>query len=170
MANTSHADNFVTMHGFVQANESVGAGWRNLHVSTLVSDSETGIYPMYSLGEDSWKKFPNKVDLSNNLLNYHQPRGWRLASAPASAVVLQGWHLTTYHSRMFTKTGSVYPNPGPGITIKVFRNDTGELITTASTDANGQYSFAYHDDTVDLYSETRVNDYLTGRSGLFRVS
>ena len=170
MGNTGHMDTFLTLHGSVEANEADGAGWQALYVGTQTGDSETGVYPVYTFSPDVWKRFPNKIDGTNTLLNYTQMRQWRLASAPTSEVVLHGWHVTTYHSRMFTKTGSVYPNPGAGQVVKVFRNDTGELVTTASTDANGRYSFAYHNDTIDLYSETRVNDYLTGRSGLFRVS
>lgn len=168
LCGTAHLDTFLAFHTSIEANESYGSGWKSLYVGTLVSDSETGVYPVYTSTDDFiWKQFPNKVN--NDLLNYTQMRQWKLDSAPTSVVVLHGWHIYTYHSRMFSKTGSIYPNPGPGYIVKIFRHDTGEMITTASTDVNGRYSFAYHDDTVDLYSEIRVNDYLTGRSNLFKV-
>ena len=167
---TAHLDTWLTMHCSVEANEAEAAGWRALYVGTMTSDSETGVYPSYTFAPETWKRFPNKVDGDNVLLNYTQMKQYRLASQPASAVSLQGWHLTTYHSRMFEKTGSVYPNPGAGASIKIFRNDTHEMITTCSTDANGRYSFAYHNDTVDLFAETRISDTLAGRSSLFRVT
>jgi hypothetical protein len=71
---------------------------------------------------------------------------------------------------MFHKTGSIFPNPGSGQVVKVYRDDTNELILTASTDSNGQYVVNYHNDTIDLYSEIKVSDTQMGRSGLFRVS
>lgn len=167
---TAHLDTWLTFHCSVESNEAEAAGWRQLYAGTLKSDSEAGLYPAFTYAPDTWKRFPNKVDGESTLLNYTQMKQYRLASQPASAVSLQGWHLTTYHSRMFEKTGSVYPNPGSGITVSIFRNDTNEMITTCSTDANGRYAFAYHNDTIDLYSQTRVSNTLSGRSGLFRVT
>lgn len=167
---TAHLDTYLAFHCSVEANEAEAGGWRSLYVGTVTSDSETGVYPAYTFAPETWKRFPNKVDGDSQLLNYTQMKQYRLASQPASAVNLQGWHITTYHTRQFEKTGSVYPNPGAGTTVKIFRNDTYEMITTASTNADGQYSFAYHNDTVDLFAESRVSNTLAGRSSLFRVT
>ena len=114
------------------------------------------------------EKYPN--DPGQRLLNLKEDRNWRLSFAPQTAMRPQLYSAITYHSRMFEKTGSIYPNPGSGQTVRVFRNDTGELVTTASTDANGQYVVQYPMDFIDLYSEVKVSDTQMGRSGLFRVS
>ena len=169
--NTAHADVFQELHCSVEANEAQLGGWRRLTTQTLVGDSETGVYPMYYCPpEGTWRNAPNLPDLKSGSLNPTQNRQYRLTGFPASAASPQGWHVTTYHSRQFAKTGSVYPNPGAGVTVRTYRDDTDELISSSSTNANGQYFVTFHDDTVDLYSETRVSAVLAGRSSLFRVT
>lgn len=166
---TAAIQTWVSIQANNLVNESSGAwgGWENMYIGTNTSDSETGIYPCYAASIFVWKRWP---DDPVDKLYFGTPRKFRMSSGPASNVQLQGWHLHSYHSRMFVKTGSVYPNPGAGKTVRVFRNDSEELIMTASTDANGQYATRFHTDTVDLFSEIKVSDNQVGRSGLFRVT
>jgi len=149
-------------------NDFYSSGWQPVYINPFITDNEAGDLVGFGNGLAVWKKYPN--DPTQKLLNLKESRNWRLSFAPQAAMRPQLYSAVTYHSRMFEKTGSIYPNPGSGQTVRVFRNDTGELVTTASTNANGQYVVQYPMDFVDLYSEVKVSDTQMGRSGLFRVS
>lgn len=157
-----------TLDAQINSNEYTSAGWQPVFVFPGATDSETGDQVGFGDGTTIWKKYPN--DPTQNLLDLKANRNWRISWAPQTGMRPQLYSAITYHSRMFEKTGSIYPNPGSGQTVRVFRNDTGELVTTASTNANGQYVVQYPMDFVDLYSEVKVSDTQMGRSGLFRVS
>lgn len=167
--NTAAGQSWVTLQANVLATEKSGAnaGWENIYIGTKTDDSETGVYPCYGASTFIWKRNP---DDPYDGLEFEQPRKFRICSVPASAVTLQGWHLFSYSSRQFSKTGSIYPNPGANQTVRVYRDDLDELIMTASTDANGRYIARWHNDTIPLYSEIRVSDTQVGRSGIFYLT
>lgn len=152
----------------VQLRPEEGSGWEEIYVGTILADGEAGIQPFAAFASDIWKRYPDDPD-PNHLL-YNIDRNYRFNNGPGAGHRINGSHITTYHSRMFEKTGSIFPNPGAGHSVRVYRNDTNDLVLTASTNADGQYFVRYHNDTVDLYSEIKVSDTQMGRSGLFRVS
>lgn len=75
--------------------------------------------------------------------------------------------LLTYHAIAFAWSGTVTDGasaPQSGATVTLHRNDTGEIIGTATTDGSGDYSIAWFDDTVAVHSQVRISGALLGRS------
>lgn len=165
---TALADQWLTFDAQIYGSESVGGGWQNLTAYVANTETEAGIFPVYGTGNGAWKKFPNQK--TPNLLNYTSPRQFRLGAVPNSNTVLQGWHVTTYSPRQFFRTGSIYPNPGAGVTVSVHQNDTKELITSASTNSEGKYVVDYISDKIDLYSDIFVSEQQMGRSRIFKTT
>lgn len=165
---TGTATQWVSWQTQVRPEEEQGSGWVGLYNGTVLSDAEAGIQPFAAFAADVWRRYPG--DPAVGRVSYRKDRNFRWSWGPATFQRIVGNNITTYHSRQFTKTGSIYPNPGSGHTVYVYRDDTHELAMTASTDANGQYVVDFHNDTIDLYSEVKVSDTQMGRSGMFRVT
>jgi hypothetical protein len=73
----------------------------------------------------------------------------------------------TYHSVTFAWAGTVVDGsatPQVGATVTLHRNDTGEIVGTATTDGSGNYSIPWFDDTVPVHSQVRISGSLLGRS------
>jgi len=164
----SVATQWLSWQTQIRPEEPLGSGWISLYEGTFLGDAETGINPCGAFAQEVWKRYPG--DPAPDRVSYRKDRNFRFSTGPATTQRIVGNNITTYHSRQFSKSGNIYPNPGDGQIVRIYRNDTNELILTASTDTNGQYTVDYHNDTIDLYSEVKVSDTQIGRSNLFRVS
>lgn len=75
--------------------------------------------------------------------------------------------LYTYHSiKTFTVAGIIsgYTGDGSGVTVNVHRDDTKELVISGTSTAGGNFSIAWYDSTINVFTEAWQDDTHVGRS------
>jgi hypothetical protein len=113
-----------------------------------------------------WSKFFYRyaADVDTTRLNPATTRVYELQSS----VGLSNWLCLylTYHAITYTiaTTGTGTAGAGSALTVNAHRDDTGELIATASSSAGVVTSMTWYDNTVNVFTECREDATHVARS------
>lgn len=146
----------------VKAGEAKGDGWNAVASIAAYIASDLGEFNMISNSSDQYTRYPN--DLGVDRLAIETSRAYKISTAPES--IIGGFMWLTYHGITFTIGGTIsgYTGDGSGITVNLFRSDTKEFLTSATTTAGGLFSITWYDDSVQLFCEARQDATHRGRS------
>lgn len=143
--NTMQANSSVETGINVERKTGEGAwpGWEYIDSGLQLSDPEMGSHFKFS-SADKFKHWP--LDPYPGRMDAKTYRRYRIHST--ASTYLQALMYTTYRTSTFTVTGTVsgYTGDGSGLTVTVYRSDTGEYMGSATTAAGGTFTFiAYQD-------------------------
>lgn len=148
------------------SSENNGMTWDNICAYAAASDFETGIYRTIVDCTPHFEQFPG--DLREGFISIRRPpetaRRWRLQLTPQVAF----WHSTsiwyTYHAQTWTVSGTVAGSAGGTVTLKLHRDETGNLVKSTTRSGNGSYSFTWYNPVEDMYVEAYEDGTHLGRS------
>jgi len=161
----TQADTFVAISAECAAGEgkgSGGGGWFEISDFTNFSDGEVGFNVVWANCRDVWKLYPNDPDTTK--MDIETTRDWRYYLGPTGYP--QGMFGFTYHSQLFSISGTVsnYSGAGSGIVVKAHDAITGVVINTATTAAGGGYNMQMFDNGRQYYVEAYQDSTHVGRS------
>jgi hypothetical protein len=141
--------------------EGSGSGWETLFSGQATVDNEKQCtIRLYSASRTSVRRFPSDPDTDR--LNPLASRSWRLDLNPAGYSSYGSW--LTYHTVLFTVSGTISGSAGGTVNIELFRSSTGEKLLSTSRSGNGAYSFTWYDNTEDVYVVAKETASLKGVS------
>jgi len=142
--------------------EGPGAGWRFIGSAFGDTGNERQIHKFILPVKGQFYRWASDSDSSR--MNPETTHTWQFFSSNGSHQALAIW--LTHHAMTFTVSGTVsgYSGDGSGITIEVFRSDTGEKIGSTTTSAGGTYSLTVYQNAINLYSTARQDSTHLGRS------
>lgn len=149
----------------ILSGEKLSAGWADLNSSVGVAVNERLFQINRSQVRNIFKRWPTDTDADR--LNIETARTWRVAGITAQ------WGMgmwVAHHSITYTISGTVsnYSGDGSGITVEVYRTDTGyrkkEIIGSLTTGVGGTFSMTWYDNVVPVFAAVRQDDTHTGRS------
>jgi hypothetical protein len=90
-------------------------------------------------------------------------RGWGI---PQSSIVAGAILVFNVTQIAWTVSGTIsgYTGDGSGITVEIFRVDTGEKVLQATTAAGGTFSKTWFENTISLFASARQDSTHAGRS------
>lgn len=148
----------------IQAGEAEGKGWRDFGLFAAGGAQPVNAVAFRQiLATQVFKRYPNDPDVQR--LDPLTSRVWR-TTAKAGGMNFNVAALITYHLMSFTVSGNAvgYTGDGSGLTVKIHRSDTGEVVATGTTAVGGSYAVTVHDNTVLMYAEIRQDGTHLGRS------
>jgi hypothetical protein len=125
-------------------------------------DGELGIYDIYSTDTSIFNRWPDDGDLTR--VNIETDRRYVLHSSNQSIVPNLLNMMLTYHSILYTITGSISKTNGTSVQLTLHRANTDEIVKSSSRIGNGSYSFSWYDNTEDVYVNAYENNTHKGRS------
>jgi hypothetical protein len=163
---TAEATAWVALDTEIKSGERGGDGWAALGVGAATAGgTQATVYSMPLIG-DTFTRWPG--DSGSDRLDTLAARIFRLSSAPLAMPFWGAYALCTYHAIKFTVAGTVtgFTGDGSGITVTLYRADTGEKLATTTTAVGGGYSFTWYDNTIQVFTEARQDGTHVGRSDL----
>jgi hypothetical protein len=142
--------------------ENEGAGWETLGCIGGPFGNERCFVQSCMDVSSSFKKYPADP---RTLMDIEKARSYQVNVLGGQQIGMGMW--ITYHSITFTASGTLsgYADAdGAGLTVKLYRTDTGEYLGSATTTTGGAYSFTWYDDTITLFAEIREDSTHVGRS------
>lgn len=140
-----------------------GLGWDPLYVGMFRTDAENCLITPFGASRTNWARWPGDPDAAR--ADIETARDWRLDSVPNMWAAWGIW--ATWHAHTWTVAGTVsnYADAdGAGLTVSLYRADTGELIKSTTTTAGGDFAFTWYDDVTELYVEVYEDATHVGRS------
>jgi hypothetical protein len=142
--------------------------WSPIVTCTSQTDAETGLRTYYGDMTMYTKQWPVDVRpdviFKGSRLNIEDERRYWVAHGNFSTAFVYMDLYFTYHTNTFAIAGTVTGTGGSTATVSAYRTDTGDLLGTDDTDVSGAYSIPWYDDTIDVFSATRIDATLVGRS------
>lgn len=129
--------------------------------------SEVGYLCGYQCDQSGlFQRYPSQsVDYTNNqgVLNPFLTRAFYVMY-PTNRIAM--WDCITYHSQMFSLTGSItgYSGDGSGVAVGLHDSVTGRLLKSTVTSTGGTYTMSWHDRSREVYTEAYQDSTHTGRS------
>jgi hypothetical protein len=149
----------------VQPTEGAGAGWQDLYTGLYSSDAEVGPSLLWARARSYFKRYPNDQD--SERFDVETVRDYRFDVSQTAAAIWQAVQVVTYHSIVYTVSGTISGSAGGTVFIEVYRTDTAELIDKTTRTGNGAYSFVWYDNTVDVIVVAYESDELKGASAQY---
>lgn len=148
----------------IGAAELDGQGW--------LTKTKAAILPQGNLGQyDSTFDLTDYFNQTDQASGKMDPTASRKARAGATAYATTGIYSgarwwTTVHSTLFTVTGTLsgYAGDGSGITVQVWNEDTGELVSSAVSAVGGGYEAVTYDNVDTYFAEGQEDGTHLGRS------
>jgi hypothetical protein len=135
--------------GEVNAGEGSGAGWYDFYSTFLSTDAENGQSWIWARARDEFKRHP--LDVESDRLDLEASRSYRF-DAPATFITHQATQFITYHSITYPITVTIQNSSGGTITVNLHRFDNGEMVLTTSRTGDGDVTFNWYDDTIEVYA------------------
>jgi len=132
-----------------------GVKWEDAQVDISWTDAETGLRLGWDDCSELFDRWPGDLDASR--LNIETARRWDWTLATFNNLtVFAGLELfVNYHAVLYTVAGTVsaYADAdGAGLTVELHKAANGELVKSMSTSAGGTFSFAWYDNTAQVYT------------------
>jgi hypothetical protein len=132
-----------------------GMQWETLYLDASVTDALVGIHNIYSQSRTIFKRFPS--DYESTRIDVETNRRYKSSFSPAL-----GWRtfnmMLTYHSIIFTVSGTVSGSAGGTVTLRMVNNYDKKMKKETTRSGNGAYSFTWYDDTqqvwIDAYEDS----------------
>jgi hypothetical protein len=151
------------------AGEGPGSGWEGLMVRVALRDMGGYLGQSLSFIDASSKFRRGSWDADSARLALTGSRRYQINERSSSITPMHPflYFLLTYHSVTKTVSGTVTDGAAVaqvGATVSLHRSDTGEKVGSATTNGSGVYTITWFDDTIEVFTETRINGTLIGRS------
>lgn len=142
---------------------TAGKGWDPAYVGMFRTDNELLLMTPFGAARTNWARWPGDPDDAR--ADIETARDWRLDSVPN---MWASWGLwATWHAHTWTVSGTVsgYADAdGAGLTVRLYRADTNELVKSTTTTTGGAFSMTWYDDVTPLYVEVYEDATHVGRS------
>jgi hypothetical protein len=131
------------------AGEGFGAGWYDFYSTFFSSDTENGQQWVWARARDEFKRHP--LDLDTDRMNIETSRSFRFDSQFAQ-ITPQIMQVVSYHSFVYPITVTIQNSTGGTVTVNLHRGDTGEMVLSTSRTGDGDVTFNWYSDTMDVYA------------------
>ncbi len=150
-----------------KSGEGPAAGWVDLLFQNIYAVSTDGHTQMMIQAQREFLR--GSWDLDDSRMDVTTARRYVIQQGLDSTTLWMSMlsMYLTYHAVTFAWAGTVTNASSTaqvGATVTLHRNDTGEIVGTATTDGSGNYSIPWFDDTVEVHSQVRISGSLLGRS------
>lgn len=142
------------------AGEGKGGGYYDIYSDAYQADNERSASIVWMRGREAFLRYP--TDPGADRVDIETARDYRLytSSNTSSGLTI----VYTYHAISYTVSGTISGSAGGTVEIRTYRADNRELVNSTSRNGNGAYSFTWHDNTVELYTEAYEDTTHFGRS------
>lgn len=128
-----------------------GIQWEEAYTDIGMTDPESGLRLCLSQIRDLFKRWPG--DSGSDRMDLETARRWRTVMANAATSFDSLTLVTTLHGITKTVSGNITGSDGGTVTIRLLRQNTGELVASTTRSGNGAYSITWYDDTEPLMVE-----------------